>query len=195
MKKIMAILTVAFALFAVNAASAGEWTIDHSHTTVNFKVKHLLTNVWGEFTDYSAELHYDPENPTASTINVEIDVSSIDTGNEKRDGHLLSDDFFDAENHPKMTFTSKQIQPMGSNKLKVIGDLNMRGQAHSIELMIDGPSDPIQFMGMTKVAASAEATINRTEWGLMWNRTLETGGLLVGENVTIMIDAELDKAN
>jgi polyisoprenoid-binding protein YceI len=195
MKKTIALLLIVFALISVQGAFAGQWNVDKAHTAVKFKVKHLLTNVWGEFTDYTAELEYDPANPTASTIKVVIDISSIDTGNEKRDQHLLSADFFNAAEFPTMTFISKEIKPMGNNKLKAKGNLTIRGETHMIELMVDGPSDPLDFMGTIKVGASAEAKINRTEWGLTWNRTLETGNLVVGEDVTIVIDAELDKVN
>lgn len=194
MKKYIALFVVVFALVSVQGAFAGEWNVDKVHTAVKFKVKHLLTNVWGEFTDYEAELNYDPANPTNSTIKVTINVNSIDTGVEKRDAHLASEDFFWAEKYPTMTFVSKKITAVGKNQLKVMGDLTIRGVTKEIELMVDGPSDPLDFMGTTKVAASASATINRTEWGLNWNRAIEAGNLVVGEDVTIVIDAELDKA-
>ncbi len=194
MKKFIALFVVAFALVSVQGAVAGEWLVDKSHTAVKFKVKHILTNVWGEFTDYDAELNYNAENPNESSVKVTINVNSIDTGNEKRDGHLRSEDFFWAEKYPTITFQSKKITAVGQKQLKVLGDLTIRGVTKEIELMVEGPSDPINFMGTTKAAASAEAVINRTDWGLTWNKALEAGNLLVGEDVTIVIDAELDKA-
>ncbi len=194
MKKIMVVAVVLLALVTVQSTYAADWGIDKAHSTVKFKVKHLLTYTWGEFTDYNAEIVYDRDHPMNSTVNVTINVNSIDTGNAKRDEHLLSADFFNAEMYPTMTFVSKQIKSAGKGKLKVTGDLTIAGVSKEIELMVDGPSDPINFMGTTKVGASAAGTINRTEWGLTWNKTLETGGLLVGENVTLIIDAELNKA-
>lgn len=193
MRKLLILFTLIFALAATNAAHAEKWELDKAHTEVKFKVRHLLTDVWGEFTEYDASVIYDPENPSRSEVEVTVDVSSIDTGVEKRDQHLRSDDFFHVEKYPKMTFASKKVERVARQRHQITGDLTIRGVTREIVLNVGGPSAPIEFMGTTKVSAHAEATVNRTEFGLIWNRTLETGGLLVGEEVTIVIDAELNK--
>jgi polyisoprenoid-binding protein YceI len=191
MKKVTFLLLVlAFAAFGT--ANAAEWKFDKAHSAIKFKVKHLLTNTWGEFKDYNGTISYDPENLDATKVIVTINPSSIDTENEKRDGHLRSPDFFDVETFPEMKFVSKGFRKT-SDGAKIDGYLTIHGVTKEVTLDVEGPSAPINFMGMTKIAASATTTINRTDFGLTWNKTLEAGNLLVGEDVTIMIDVELDK--
>jgi len=191
MKKItlLAVSVLLIASFNVNAA---EWKFDKAHSTIKFKVKHLLTNTWGEFTAYDGTISYNPQDIEASKVIVNIDASSIDTENAKRDGHLKSPDFFDVANFPEINFVAKNFKRSGDG-VKVDGFLTMHGVTKEVTLDVDGPSDPINFMGTTKIAASAQTKINRTDFGLTWNKTLEAGNLLVGEEVTILIDLELDR--
>jgi len=191
MKKLTLLFTAFMLLFVLNA-EASEWQFDKAHSSIKFKVKHLFTNTWGEFKSYEGTIKYDPANLANSTVEITIDVSSIDTENEKRDGHLKSPDFFDVEKYPNMTFKSKQVKK-ASDGITVVGDLTIHGVTKEVILNVEGPSDPVVFMGMTKIAASATTKINRTDFGLTWNKVLETGNLLVGEEVTIIIDVELDK--
>lgn len=194
-KFLFALFAAALFLPGAIPAQAATWKLDKAHTNVKFHVKHLMvTNVWGRFDTFDGTVNYDPEKPSEASVDVTIDTKSVDTDNEKRDNHLRSADFFEAEKYPEMTFKSTRVVKT-DNGLKVIGDLTIRGITHEIELLVEGPSQPISFRGSTKVAASATSTIDRTKWGLTWNRTLESGGVLVGDEVTIVIDAELDKVD
>ena len=168
------------------------WNIDASHSTAEFSVRHLMiTNVKGRFAKLEGWAEYDPANPAASRLEVTIDVSSIDTREEKRDAHLRSPDFFDAEKYPKITFTSKQVEKHGDG-LRVHGDLAMHGVTKPVTLEVEGPSAPTKDpWGNTRIGAAAEAKINRKDWGLGWNQALEAGGVLVGETVKIHLDVSL----
>ena len=174
------------------AAKAETWTLDQAHTNIKFTVKHMMvTNVEGRFTDFEGTVTYDPKQPEKSSVNVTIQTASVNTDNERRDGHLRSADFFETEKYPTMTFVSKKVKK-SADGLEVVGDLTLHGVTHEVTLKVEGPTGPVEFMGMTKMAAHATATINRTNYGLTWNKTMEAGGLLVGEEVSIVIDTELD---
>ena len=179
---------------STSMAQAGSWELDKAHSNIKFNVKHLMvTNVWGNFDSFDGKISYDQDHPTKGSVEISIDVASIDTDNEKRDGHLRSADFFDVENYPTITFVSKKIQRSGDG-LKMTGALTMHGVTKDVTFDITGPSGPVDFMGTEKIAASASTTINRTDFGLNWNKSLETGGVLVGEDVSIVVDIELDKS-
>ena len=178
---------------ASNAAST--YDIDSSHASAAFSVKHMMvTNVRGEFGKVTGTVVIDDKNPSKSTVNVEIDASTIDTRNEKRDGHLKSPDFFDAAKYPKVTFKLTKVAKAGKGKLKVTGLLTMRGVSKSVTLDVEGPTAEMKSpWGQAVRGVYATATINRKDWGLTWNKTLEAGGVLVGEEVKIIIDVELIK--
>jgi polyisoprenoid-binding protein YceI len=169
-----------------------KWTIDASHSTAEFTVRHLMiTNVRGRFGKLEGTVSYDPDRPEASTIEATIDATSIDTRDDKRDAHLRSADFFDVENHPTLTFKSKRVTKTRDG-LEAVGDLTMHGVSKEITLAIDGPSDVTKDpWGNSRIGASATAKINRKDWGLNWNAALETGGVLVGEQVKIQLDVSL----
>ena len=171
------------------------YTIDGAHPTAAFSVKHMMvTNVRGEFSNITGTVVVDDKNPGKSKVNVEIEASTIDTRNEKRDGHLKSPDFFDVATNPKITFASTKVKRAGKGKLKVTGDLTMRGVTKSVTLDVEGPTDEMTSPWGQKVrGVYATATINRKDWGLVWNKALETGGLLVGDEVKITLDIELIK--
>lgn len=193
MKRTMTFLLFALALLAGSVAHAADWDFDRPHTQIKFKVKHLaVAYVWGQFHQYEGKISYDPSKPMDTSVSVSIDVNSIDTGNETRDNHLRSEDFFYVEKYPKMTFVSKKVTVNGG-KMKIIGDLTIRGIAKEVTLDVDGPRGPVNMMGTSKIAATATTSINRTDYGLLWNRAIETGGVVVGDMVDIIIDAELNK--
>jgi len=147
--------------------------------------------VRGSFKSWRAELGLN-EDVTTSNVRVEIDAASIDTSEEKRDAHLRSADFLDAENHPKLTFVSKRVD-QAKDGLKLIGDLTMRGVTHEVALEVEEAGRGKDPWGQERVAFNAKTTVDRTQWGLKWNQALEAGGVLVSEKVEIAIDIEAVK--
>lgn len=172
-----------------------KYTIDASHSTAEFTVRHMMiTNVRGRFGALEGTIEFDPDHAERSNVDVTIDATSIDTRDEKRDGHLKSPDFFDTANHPKLTFKSTKVTKSGDG-YEVVGDLTMRGVSKSVTLTVEGPSAPSKDpWGNTRIGASAHAKINRKDWGLNWNAALEAGGILVGEQVKIALEVSLIQA-
>ena len=177
------------------SARAADYEIDASHTRVGFATKHLMVaTVRGEFAKASGTLRYDPQRPEATVLQVEVDVTSIDTGDPKRDVHLKAPDFFDADKFQTATFRSKKVEPAGEGKLKVTGELTLRGITKPLVLEVSGPSPEAKSpWGQTVVAATATGKINRKDFGMTWNKTLDGGGLLLADTVDLLIDAELVK--
>lgn len=167
------------------------YAIDPAHSAVHFSVRHMmLSNVRGEFTKLSGTVRYDPENPSNSTIDANIDAASINTRNDDRDTHLKSADFLEVEKFPVLTFHSKQIHPHAGGA-KVVGELTIHGVTREITLDVEGPTEEIKDpWGKQRVGASATAKLSRKEFGLVWNAALETGGVMVGDEVKIIIDIE-----
>lgn len=170
------------------------WSIDPAHSGVEFAVKHLMiTTVRGRFKRFSGTITVNEEDLDRSTVEVEIDAASIDTGNEDRDRHLRTEDFLDVERHPKITFRSREIRGASfeeGTRFRVKGDLTIRGESMEVELeaMFGGRGPDAQ--GNERVGFSVNGTIDRRDWGLRWNRTIETGGLLVANEVRIEIDVQ-----
>lgn len=171
------------------------YEIDSAHSAVHFSVRHLMvSNVRGEFGKISGTVKFDPEKPENSTVEATIDVNSISTREPQRDVHLKSADFLDAEKFPTITFRSKKIE-VDSGGGKVTGDLTIRGVTHEITLKVEGPTPEIKDpWGKQRIGASATAKLNRKDFGLTWNAALETGGVVVGEEVKIEIDVEVVRA-
>ena len=171
----------------------GVWTLDPSHTTVGFVARHMMiSKVRGRFTSFTGAVTI-AEDPLQSTVEAEVDLTSVDTGDERRDTHLRSGDFFDTETHPTMTFTSTGLKPEGKGYI-LTGDLSVAGKTRSVDfdLQFDGvETDP---WGGTRAGFSAEAEISRKDWELTWNVALETGGVLVGDKVKIELDVEMVKS-
>jgi polyisoprenoid-binding protein YceI len=186
-------LALAAVLLAPGLARATSYDIDPAHTTAEFVVKHMMvSNVRGHFKDVKGTVDYDDKDPSKSKVNVEIATSSIDTGVDKRDAHLKSADFFDADKNPTITFKSKSVKPAAGGKLDVVGDLTMHGVTKEVTLHVDGvTAEQKGPWGNTSRGASGTTTVNRKDFGLTWNKSLEAGGVLVGDEVTINIDAEL----
>jgi polyisoprenoid-binding protein YceI len=172
---------------------SNQWIIDASHSNAGFTVKHMMiTNVRGEFTKLEGNVSWDPSKPEATQIEAVIDVASISTREEKRDGHLKSPDFFDVEKYPKITFKSKSVKAKGADELSVTGDLSIHGVTKEVVLDVEGPSAPsTDPFGNVRVGATASTKIKREDFGLVWNAALEAGGVLVGNDVKITIDISL----
>lgn len=195
MKRFIASVLTIFVLALPALASSATWTIDPDHSNIGFKVKHLMvSNVKGNFEKFSGTVDIDDKNITKSKVEVTIDTNSINTGVKKRDDHLRSADFFDVAKFPTMTFVSKKVANVGNDNLKVTGDLTLHGVTKEVVLDVEGPSieskDP---WGNIRKGATATAKINRKDFGLNWNKALETGGVLVGEEITINIEIEMIK--
>lgn len=182
-------------LLAAPAAFAQTWELDKAHSNVSFSVKHLMvTNVRGEFRDFTATVTPNEKDVTKSAIEAVVKVTSIDTREPKRDEHLKSADFFDVAKFPDMVFKSTSISKAGKGKFKMKGDLTVHGVTKPVVFDLELPAAPVKDpWGMERIGALATATINRKDFGVTWNKTLDNGGLLVGEEVKIIIDAELLK--
>jgi polyisoprenoid-binding protein YceI len=189
-------LVAAFAALSLPAfARAATYDIDPVHSTVSFKVKHLMVSwVRGSFKKFSGTIDYDAKNPGATALAASIDASSIDTGNGDRDGHLKSPDFFDVAKFPTLDFKATKVKPAGKNKFTVTGDLTMHGVTKPVSLVVEGlgteVTDP---WGNVKIGASGTAKLNRKEFGLSWSKALEAGGVVVGDDVEIVLDIEAVK--
>ena len=172
------------------------WTIDPVHSVAEFKVKHMMiSNVKGQFTGVSGSLSFDESNVEGSKIEATIDAASINTREAQRDAHLKSADFFDVERFPVLTFQSSRVVKKAEGELVVEGDLTIHGVTRKVKFDVEGPTQPGKDpWGNTRIGISATTKINRKDFGLTWNAALETGGILVGEDVTITLDVQFIKA-
>ncbi len=170
------------------------WQIDQSHSEIQFSAKHLMiSTVRGRFNSYTGTIEADEQNPTAATVNVQIDASSLVTGEEKRDGHLRSPDFLDVEQFPYITFKSTRVEQVDGTHGKLIGDLTIRDITKEVVLDFEYAGQAKTPWGTTSAGFNAITKINRKDWNLNWNVALETGGWLVGDQITISIELELVK--
>jgi len=196
MKRVIASISTIIVLAISAMASATTWNIDPEHSNVGFKVRHLMiSNVKGSFEKHSGTVDFNDKDITKSKVEVTIDTNSINTNVQKRDDHLRSADFFDVAKYPTMTFVSKKVVRTGKDKLTVTGNLTLHGVTREVALDVEGPSqeskDP---WGNIRRGATASTIINRKDFGLVWNKVLETGGVAVGEEVTITLEIEMIKA-
>ena len=195
MSRFVTVATAFFALALPSLAGATTWEINPGHSAAQFSVRHLMvSNVRGEFGKVTGTVDIDDKDITKSTVDATIDASTVNTRDEKRDGHLKSPDFFDVAKFPTITFKSKKVAKAGAGKLKVTGDLTIHGVTKEVVLNVEGPSkeakDP---WGNIKSGAEATTKVNRKDFGLTWNKALETGGVVVGDEVSLTIDVELLK--
>lgn len=172
------------------------YKIDPAHSSANFVVRHMMiTNVRGGFSGVEGTIEFDSQNPTDARVNAVINTSKINTLDENRDAHLRSADFLDAEKYPTMTFKSTKVEPAGEGEWKVNGDLNIHGVTKPVVLNVEGPTaegkDPF---GNVRIGASATTKIKRSEFGLTWNAALETGGILVGDDLKIELEISAIRA-
>ena len=172
------------------------WNIDPTHSVAEFKIRHLMiSNVKGSFPKVSGVLTLDEANPANSSVEATIDVTSIETRDAQRDAHLKSAEFFDAEKFPTMTFRSTRVTPAGIGEGTVEGDLTIRDVTKSVTFHVEGPTPPAKDpWGNARVGVSATTKISRKEFGLIWSVPVETGGVLIGDEVTITLDVEFVKA-
>ena len=189
------VVVIAFTLAAPVLVHADTWKIDPMHTSVEFTVRHMMiSNVKGTFEKTSGTVTVDGADPTTAKIDAVIDASSINTRVEKRDADLKSPDFLDVAKYPSITFISTKVEAAGEGKWKVTGDLTLHGVTKPVILEVEGTGAPIKDpFGNTRAGASATAKINRKDFGLTYNKTLETGGVMVGDEVAITIDIEAIK--
>jgi polyisoprenoid-binding protein YceI len=177
------------------AAQTVVYEIDPAHSRAHFKVRHLMvSNVRGEFSKVTGTVVVDPNNLNNSKIDAFIDASTVSTSEPQRDEHLKSADFLHVAKHPTIRFVSKSIVKAGEDRLKVTGDLTIQDVTREVVLDVEGPTEEVKDpWGNIKAGASATTKINRKDYGLTWNQALETGGLLVGEDITITLDVELTR--
>ena len=175
------------------SAATTTWQIDPAHTAAQFSVKHLaISTVRGGFSNVKGTVVIDDADVSKSSVDVTIDVTTVDTRTPDRDKDLKSDKFFDAAKYPTMTFKSTKVEQAGAGKLKVTGDLTIRGTTKSVVLDVDGPTAPVKDpWGNQRAAVNATTKINRQDFGVKWNATMDNGGVVVGDEVAITIDAEM----
>lgn len=170
------------------------WTIDAAHSEITFTVRHMMiSNVRGRFEEFSGSVDIDENDLTTLKAEIAINTGTISTREPKRDAHLRSDDFFASEAYPTATFTSSSVEKVGENALKVHGDLKIRDITRPVVLDVEVSGPARSPWGTMSIGFSGHTTIDRTEWNLVWNQALETGGILVGDDVKLNIELELIK--
>ena len=176
------------------AAAQGIYTIDPNHSNVSFKVRHLVSKVGGEFTEFDGRITADFNNLDVSGVQFSIQAASLDTRNEDRDSHLRSADFFDVEKFPEITFTSTKVTKIDKDSFAVAGILTMHGVSKPITVTVDYLGE-MTAMGGTRAGYELSTTLDRKDFGVSWNRALDTGGFILGNEVEVMINLEVIKQN
>jgi polyisoprenoid-binding protein YceI len=186
---------LAAALSLPAAAANSNWQIDPAHSSAQFSVRHMaISTVRGAFSKVTGSVVFDDKDVSKSTVEVTIDANSVDTRVPDRDNDLRSEKFFDVAHYPSITFKSRKVEQLAPGKLKVTGDLTIRGTTKEVVLDVEGPTAPMKDpWGNTRTAANATTKINRQDFGVKWNATLDNGGVVVGDDVSIIIDVELVK--
>jgi polyisoprenoid-binding protein YceI len=187
------VLTLFFTFPVLSRAAT--WQIDPDHSSFQFKVRHLMvSNVKGDFTKLKGAVTIDDKDISNLNVELTIDAASVNTGHAKRDEHLRAADFFDVAKYPTITFVSKKVTKDGPDRLKVTGDLTMHGVTREVTVDVEGPTQQVKDPWKNfRRGATGTAKINRKDFGLTWNRALETGGVVVGEDVDIFVEIELIK--
>ncbi len=190
MKKIIIVLALAFSLLPLQSYGA-PYTVDKDHSSVEFRVRHMMiSKVSGEFKDYEGSFEFDEKKPANSKVKFTIQAASINTNHEKRDGHLKSADFFEVEKHPTLNFESKKVTSVGGKKYKLSGSLTIHGVIKEVTFQVEYMGSVKDPYGNQRAGFVANTKINRKDFGLTWNKTLETGGLIVGDEVEIQLNIE-----
>jgi len=186
---------LALALPAIGAAQTATWTIDPGHSAATFQVRHMVVaNVKGEFGGPVGSATFDPKDLSTLRVEATIDARTINTRNPDRDKDLRSDLFFDVAKYPRITFKSRSVKVESAGKLKVLGDLTIKGVTKPVTLDVEGPTQEIKdIWGSRRIGATATTTINRRDFNIVYNRMLEGGGAVVGDQVLISLDIELTK--
>jgi polyisoprenoid-binding protein YceI len=194
-KKIAVLAILISGLSLPAFAGTATWKFDPQHTSAQFAVKHLMiSTVRGAFSKVTGTVTYDDQDISKSVVDVSIEVASVDTREPARDKDLRSEKFFDVEHFPTMTFKSKKVERVSSGKLKVTGDLTIRGVTKEVVLDVDGPTAPVTDpYGNQRAAVNATTKVNRLDYGVKWNASMDNGGVVVSDQVDITIDAEMIK--
>jgi len=195
MKRPVRVLSVILALMMPIITYAATWQIDPDHSNFQFKVRHMtVSNVKGEFSKARGAVTIDDNDITNLKVELALDAASINTDHARRDDHLRSEDFFYAVKYPTITFVSKKVIKVEENRLKVTGDLTIRGVTREITVDVEGPTPEVKDPGGNiRRGASGTAKINRKDFGIVWNKTLDSGGLVVGDDVDIFVEIEMVK--
>ena len=195
MRNMLKIIATAAILAIPSIASASPWIIDVDHSNIGFKVRHMMvSNVKGDFARFSGNVDIDDKDLAKTKVDAVIETASINTGVAKRDEHLKSPDFFDVAKYPAMTFVSRKVKKEGLDKLKIYGQLTLHGVTKDVVLDVQGLNKSFKDpWGNIKRGASATTTINRKDYGLVWNKAIESGGVMVGDEVNISLEIELLK--
>ncbi|MFJ5264486.1 YceI family protein [Streptomyces sp. NPDC088387] len=177
------------------SALTGDYTLDPAHTTIGFTARHaMVTNVKGKFLEFTGTLHLDGDAPEKSTASIDVVMSSVDTGNADRDGHLKSADFFKTDEFPTMTFRSTKAEALGDEDYRITGDLSVLGVTKPITIDLEFNGAAKDPFGNERVGFEGKAEIKRSEWGLTWNAALETGGFLVSDKIKLNFDVSAIKS-
>jgi polyisoprenoid-binding protein YceI len=186
-------LTAAAALLAASPVSADTWTIDKGHSDASFTIRHMMSRVRGQFNDFSGTIVADAARPETANVEFTLKAASIDTASESRDKDLRGENFFDVAKFPEITFKSRSVKPAGKDKYDVTGTLTMHGVSKDITI-------PVQFLGFAKdpwgndkAGFSTDFTVNRKDFGIVWNKALDTGGALLGDEVNVSINLQAAK--
>ena len=195
MNRTMRILAIAAICLMPFSAMASNWTIDPDHSNIQFKVRHMMiTDVKGTFGKVKGVIRIDEKDMSLSAVDVAIEIDSINTGVAKRDEHLKSVEFFDAAKYPTLTFVSRKVTQSGKGQMKILGDLTIHGISREVVLDVEGPTTEIKDpMGNTRRGASATTKINRMDFGLNWNKPMESGGTMIDDTVFINLEIEMIK--
>ncbi|HEX3130677.1 MAG TPA: YceI family protein [Thermoanaerobaculia bacterium] len=191
-KALIQVLTLALLLPALAAADPVVYKVDPDHSGVGFTIRHFVSNVSGRFKDFDGVVKYDKANPAASSVSFTVQAKSIDTDNDDRDNHLRSPDFFDVEKFPTLTFTSTSVKAADADTLEVTGDLTIKGVTKKVTI-------PVDVLGSVKTPRGEKAgfetsfKLDRKEYGITWNRALDTGGAILGDDVKVVISVESDR--
>lgn len=186
---------LAFGLNLSAVAAADVHKIDTAHSTLGFKIRHLLAKATGKFKTYSGEFDFDAAKIKDAKFNLEIETASIFTDNDDRDKHLRSEDFFDAAKFPKITFKSTKVEPVGKDGMKITGDLNMHGVTKPVTIDAKYLGENTDPWGNVKAGWEGALKINRKDWGLNWNKSLDKGGVVLGEDVDIDLNIETENVS
>ncbi|MFZ9594665.1 MAG: YceI family protein [Bdellovibrionia bacterium] len=185
------VAVLAFGLMSVGPlAWAKDYKIDPGHSNVGFTATHLISRVNGSFKEFSGSLSFDSAKPEASKVSAEVTVATVDTNEPKRDQHLQGADFFDAAKFPKMTFVSRKVSVEAKNRFKMQGDLSLHGVVKPVTFDVEYLGEAQDPWGATRLGFTATSKINRKDFGMNWNKVLDQGGLLVGEEVGIQLNIE-----
>ncbi len=190
----LSILTItAFVAVSIGSAEAATFGVDKDHTSVSFKVRHFVTKVQGSFGKFDGTVEFDPADPAKVKVNGSIEVSSIDTNNDNRDKHLRGEDFFNVEKYPTIEFESSKLTDLNESRTKgkLHGKLTMHGVTKPVVLDVEYHGTAKTAYDELKAGLTATASLNRKDYGIVWNKTLDTGGLMLGEDIEILLEVEL----